>query len=352
MNERQTHSIPNHGGPSMRRAFRNRGVAALLIAAATVFTLSLCDADAAPRCKANGATCQKDNSCCGGQCVRPMSNRKHVTGVCGVANGQSCSTDSECASAHCVDGTCCNTACTGSCFECSSGTCAAKAAGESCDDGLFCTAVDACDGAGACKGTGSTCPLAEQSEFCTICNEATDSCSQFEGLTCGLANGQACEASFQCNSNFCVDGVCCDTACNGYCEACVAAKTGYGDGTCSPVSANTDPDGECPDGLCVTGTCNGAGACGVIAWGTDPRDECPDGPCVTGLCDGAGGCGVLSDTTSCNDGVGCSQLDHCDGSGSCVSGSPNGCGNDATYGSPCSCNESTDTCTFEGVPCP
>jgi len=340
----------------MRREFRSRGVAALLIAAATVFTLSLSDADAAPRCKANGASCQKDNSCCGGQCIRPISNRKHVTGVCGVANGQLCSADSQCASGHCVEGTCCNTACTGSCLECSSGTCGPKAAGEWCDDGLFCTAVDACDGAGACKGTGSKCPLAEQPEDCSICDEATDSCSQFEGLTCGLANGQACQASLQCNSNFCVDGVCCDTDCSDYCRACTQAKTGWSDGTCAPVTANTDPDNECDEGPCLTGLCNGAtdgyNGCGAVERGTDPRDDCPDGPCVTGFCDGAGGCGVLSDTTTCNDGVACSQTDHCDGMGSCVSGTSNGCPTVGTGGtSQCSCNESTDTCTFEGLPC-
>src|SRR6185436_15180733 len=146
----------------MRHPYSTRRAAALLMAAAAMLVLSLREADAAPRCKALGAVCQKDSSCCSGQCLRPTPKRKHAFGVCAVPNGWPCSLDSECASAHCVEGLCCNTACTGSCVACGDGTCRPKAAGESCDDGLFCTATDACDGSGSCQGTGTTCPLAEQ----------------------------------------------------------------------------------------------------------------------------------------------------------------------------------------------
>src|SRR5215468_7265535 len=32
--------------------------------------------------------------------------------------------------------------------------------------------------------------------------------------------GQACGMGTQCESGFCIDGVCCDRACDGQCEAC------------------------------------------------------------------------------------------------------------------------------------
>ena len=207
--------------------------------------------------------------------------------------------------------------------------------------------IDTCDGSGSCQGSGSTCPLFEQSEVWTECDEATDSCSDSGGLTCGLGIGQACSVWFQCSS-FCVDGFCCDTSCSDYCEACSASKTGGVDGTCAPITAGTDPDSECEDGPCVTGLCDGAGRCGAIPAGTDPTDDCPEGPCVTGLCDGAGGCGVLAETTPCDDGIACSQTDHCDGTGSCV-GSGNGCG--TLQGQQCACEEQSDTCTYGGVTC-
>jgi hypothetical protein len=63
-------------------------------------------------------------------------------------------------------------------------------------------------------------------------------------------NGTACDAPEICASAHCVDGRCCETACDGECEAC-------GDGgVCAPAAAGTDPDGEC-----APGTCDGASRC-------------------------------------------------------------------------------------------
>ena len=55
-------------------------------------------------------------------------------------------------------------------------------------------------------------------------------------------NGSPCTATAQCSSGFCVDGVCCDSACGGGddtdCQACSAAAgaliSSTGDGTCRP----------------------------------------------------------------------------------------------------------------------
>jgi len=49
-------------------------------------------------------------------------------------------------------------------------------AGSPCDDGLFCTEDQACDGDGRCVGVGNPCD--DDGVICTdtVCNEATDSC--------------------------------------------------------------------------------------------------------------------------------------------------------------------------------
>jgi endoglucanase len=71
------------------------------------------------------------------------------------------------------------------------------------------------------------------------------------------ANGVACTAAAGCRSNYCSDGVCCDQACTGVCQACTAAKVGVGtDGVCAPIAAGHDPDSECPSGeQCSAGAC-------------------------------------------------------------------------------------------------
>ncbi len=49
-----------------------------------------------------------------------------------------------------------------------------------------------------------------------------------------LPNGGECAGNSGCQSGFCVTGVCCASACNGGCSACVMAKTGKPDGMCAP----------------------------------------------------------------------------------------------------------------------
>jgi hypothetical protein len=59
----------------------------------------------------------------------------------------------------------------------------------------------------------------------------------------GLPLGTACTATTVCGGGHsCVDGVCCESACDGVCEACnVAGMVGQ----CAPIPMNTDPDMEC-----------------------------------------------------------------------------------------------------------
>ncbi|HEY0708400.1 MAG TPA: hypothetical protein VGG33_16455, partial [Polyangia bacterium] len=126
--------------------------------------------------------------------------------------------------------------------------------------------------------------------------------------------GARCGCNEECSSNQCVDGVCCNSACTGTCQACnVAGRAG----TCSPL-----PDGAAP---VVPGQCLGeaAATCGL-----------------DGLCDGRGACRRHPDGTVCDEG-------RCDGNqivdvkacagGSCQASGSIGC-------APYACDASNRRC--------
>ncbi len=269
--------------------------------------------------------------------------------ACGVGGGAcaSCSDGVDCSSDVCTAGVCSNPD---------------APLGTSCNDSLFCTRNDTCDGRRVCIGRGDAC---DDASACTIdtCSEATDTCANTVttdrcliggecvangalhpaypcltcdpmrnrtdwsprsiGTTCGEANCRAgrltmaatctaagqcvaaaptrcaagycesatscammctegacpgdsfcgpsgaceiqrtnsssCASAVECASGHCVDGICCDAACDGVCESCRVPSTF---GVCSIVPAMTDPDGECgPSGYCDgTGACSGGDA--------------------------------------------------------------------------------------------
>ena len=166
-------------------------------------------------------------------------------------------------------------------------------------------------------------------------------------------NGAPCEDSEVCESGYCVDGVCCATACTGTCMACNETLTGTSSGVCLAVTVDTDPDNECePDGdICgLDGFCSGvlapsgeASTCGFV--NTDVQclgERCIDADIYGAAnCNGAGSCGGSSVTEECGlyacqegaDGPGCpttcSSDAECDGAagawccestGQCVTG--------------------------------
>src|SRR5262249_12668582 len=115
----------------------------------------------------------------------------------------------ECTTGACANGYCCDRSCNGSCEVCNTnpGTCTLLAAGS---PGAPSCAPYLCTGAGgacpsACGGDGDCISTA----FC-------------EGGVCKVKGnlGDTCSGATRCLSGFCADGVCCNVACSGQCEAC------------------------------------------------------------------------------------------------------------------------------------
>jgi MYXO-CTERM domain-containing protein len=158
------------------------------------------------------------------------------------------------------------------------------------------------------------------------------------------ANGDACALSAECKSNFCVDGVCCNTACGGSqtdCQACSVAAGAPVDGTCAPLSGTTCSDGNActQNDTCSNGTCVG-GAPVVCA----ALDAChAAGTCqpATGLCTNP----AKPDGTACDDGDGCTQTDKCQ-AGACVGTNAKTCAAPDACHQPGTCVPATGTCTY------
>ncbi len=150
---------------------------------------------------------------------------------------------------------------------------------------------------------------------------------------CTRELGEPCGAGSDCGSDVCIDGVCCDAACDGQCEACDSAGSL---GSC--VAIEGAPHGARPacvdDGSVCGGECNGSLRSGCTYPGED--SPCRALGCEAGMatlvtaCDGAGTC-PPSETiscapylcngdicaTSCISGTDCVAGHECDG-GSCV----------------------------------
>ncbi len=153
------------------------------------------------------------------------------------------------------------------------------------------------------------------------------------GTTCttDLDPGGACVRAAQCKSGFCIDGVCCDRACIGACEACSATKKGSGvDGACGFVVDGSDPDTECTPQSCAASVvtkprlCDGAGVCradGTISCEFFP---CAGAACATSCaldtdCLASGFCSATTCTSDLDLGGACGRAAQCK-SGFCTDG--------------------------------
>lgn len=116
--------------------------------------------------------------------------------------------------------------------------------------------------------------------------------------------GTACTRADDCASLRCVDGVCCDSPCDGSCSACnLPGKAG----TCSPVDG-TDPRGACV-GECIAG-CK-AGVCARKPLGTScGTATCSAGKLETGTCAGTTE-DCITTTATCAGGYTCQDATAC-----------------------------------------
>jgi hypothetical protein len=267
-------------------------------------------------------------------------------GACKKKQGQPC-VAGECLSGFCVDGVCCDSACTGTCQACAAakkqtgadGFCGDTLAGidphgDCTDEGAATCGLDGtCNGAGGCRkypygqACGAvTCVGNTQSGFACnglgaclanvdydcgsyrcVGNACRTSCADASDCTASAwCNGTACEAKrglgapcpgpAACQTGFCVDGVCCDSACSGLCQACSSAAKGGGlDGACGFAAAGSDPRDSCPDDGAPTcdrdGTCDGQGQCALYPADTECGQPLCDGDAVTiRRCNGSGTC--------------------------------------------------------------
>ncbi len=228
----------------------------------------------------------KPKTCTGDACTSASCNP--TTGQCETvpkadgtscdADGNGCTTKDACKSGKCSPGapaTCISTDCadvtcksmSATTFECKS-TPVAK--GKDCDDKLFCTVDDACDGASKCAGKPMVCaqgptaggPTGGQTSPCTpqVCNESVKACE-----TKQLAPGSACE-----DGKFCTAADKCDG--NGQCIGGAAPKcpggsacqVGFCDEAADKCGLQTKPNccaanADCDDGYsCTADSCSAA----------------------------------------------------------------------------------------------
>lgn len=318
------------------------------------------------------------------------------TGSCGKGPiGGTCQEDADCLSDHCADHVCCNIACGGACAACNLsgrvGTCwpidvgmpdprgvckdqgpASCGNDGTCDgiggcanyaNGTQCVApsctgdrlntVATCDGHGTCGPTGVVdChPFGCVGGACNHTCATSADCDVGTGCvngTCGPKQlGNLCGANAECASNFCVDGVCCESACSGTCVFCALPSS---PGRCVPIAVGSiDPRGVCLDGgasSCGTnGRCNGAGSCAIYPPGTTCAAETCLNRLYTGpsTCNATGHC-TAPDARPCAPYLcagsqcftGCTTNDQCNSPNACVSGS---CG---LKGAGAACSSSTE----------
>ncbi|MFH1807789.1 MAG: hypothetical protein ABIJ09_03535 [Pseudomonadota bacterium] len=295
----------------------------------------------------------------------------------------SCSVTAPCEDGYQCSGTQCvpipgvGDACTGT----GQGTCNS---GLKCENSVCCvsTGGTCCTGSSQCSG-GLVCNTGISSCAMHCSDYTTSSCADPGGTVClgdvcvaKQGAGADCGDGAQCQTGFCVDGVCCNVACGGACEACRGTLNGGNNGTCSPVPMGlTD---LAPTAMCTaTGTgcsgascaCDGARTCKSAVGQTCTQAsqcaravcECADEQCATRKC-AVQACTTCQYTTNgslCTVGLGESvpvdDVGECSGDRSCYAGvckgdDGRGCATDVECGhGHCECGDAG--CTPQGQKC-
>ena len=206
-------------------------------------------------------TCEE---CLAGTCTKIAAGKQHSLtcsatgkacdgkGNCLSSDGQSCTSSTNCASGYCADYICCDTACSGSCLACNLsgklGKCSyVPAEKEDASAASPCTSPKACDGKGQCL----------------------------------LARGKGCSLGAACSTGFCMDYVCCNTACTDTCKSCSLSGTV---GTCSLVPAGIT-DSNATKQCTGNQVCDGKGGCfAAKGQACKVTGDCASGYCVDGVC--------------------------------------------------------------------
>ena len=230
------------------------------------------DTDPDNECEPDGSTCGLDGFCSG---VLAGSGDQSS---CGFVN-----TDVQCLDERCVGADIYGSAnCNGA------GSCGGSTVSSEC--GLY-----ACQGDPGSPECPTTCTSDAQCDVAAgaFCCESTGQC------VTGKQPGETCSSAGECGCGFCVDGVCCGTACTGSCYSCNQAYTGgVASGECAPVAAG-------------------------LSW-SDCTAEATSTCGLNGKCDGSGACQQYNSTTECGP-AGCSGGDavsaqYCSGDGTCQPG--------------------------------
>ncbi|MBW2454894.1 MAG: hypothetical protein JRI68_10300 [Deltaproteobacteria bacterium] len=242
---------------------------------------------------AGDAPCSSPDDCSGADTT--CEYRTCDAGACGVAQatadtpcnedgGQVCDGEGSCVECNtadqcdagdsCEQHLCVNLACSNDTqdgsetdVDCGGGDCPPCANGLEClvysdCQSRFCDTGGGTGGSGGSAG-GVCAPCVADGDCAPITDAWCDTNTNGGECADQLADGSPCTVANECLSGNCPSGdsVCCDTACERQCEACVGTKTGGADGACAPVTAGSDPDTECADapGACgPDGTgCNG-----------------------------------------------------------------------------------------------
>ncbi len=234
--------------------------------------------------------------------------------------------------------------CNDSCNEAADDCTASDVVATSCDDSLFCTVTDTCDGGGSCLGVGDPCTGPDGDGDCAeSCNEGADDCTAPDPAASACDDGSFCTATDTCDGG---------GTCNGVGDPCPGAD---GDGDCAEsCDEGADnclaPDtggSACDNGSFCDGTetCDGAGSCG-----SSTGDPCPgadgDGDCAETCDEGADNClGPDTGGSACDNGSFCDGTETCDGAGSCSSSTGDPCtGPDGDGNCTESCDEGADNC--------
>jgi hypothetical protein len=200
--------------------------------------------------------------------------------------GNTCQNEADCDGEACVDGVCCQDKLCGTCEACSelTGTCQPLRSTD--------------DPNGDCAGD--------------------HSCS--ESGACLPSIGRDCSEDAECASGHCADGVCCDQACDGACQACTLA--GH-EGTCTFVKGEA-AHGSCPGRGDCASSCDGEQAdCSPVPEGRDCGTSCADAVLTVKACDADGRCRSRTprecpDHLLCEDDVGCLSI--CSQASDCAEG--------------------------------